>query len=96
MLRCADKSIYVGHTDELETRIAEHHQGIASTYTAARRPLVLIWTEMFPSRDRAFVAERRIKKWSRAKKLALADGDYELLSVLGKKKTWKEHREGRL
>ena len=94
MLRCDDGSVYVGHTDQLEKRIAEHHLGIASTYTARRRPLVLIWTDLF--NERSNIAERRIKKWSRAKKLALAVGDYDLLSVLGKKKTWKKHREGRV
>ena len=56
--------------------------------------MVLIWTDLF--NERSNIAERRIKKWSRAKKLALAVGDYDLLSVLGKKKTWKKHREGRV
>ena len=35
---------------------------------------------MFPSRDDAFAAERRIKGWSRAKKEALIAGDWALIS----------------
>ncbi len=46
-------------------------------YTAGRRPVKLVWSECFPTRDEAFAAERRIKGWSRAKKEALIAGDWE-------------------
>ncbi len=38
MLRCADGSFYVGHTDDLERRLAEHHSGERAGYTSTRRP----------------------------------------------------------
>ena len=59
--------------------MAAHRQRRYSGYTASRLPVLLVWTEEFPSRDEAFNCERQIKGWSRAKKQALIKGDwYEL------------------
>jgi predicted GIY-YIG superfamily endonuclease len=45
MLRCADRSFYVGHTDNLDLRIAQHHRGAFRTcYTFVRRPVVLVYS----------------------------------------------------
>ena len=76
MLECADGSIYCGHTEDLEARLAAHQTGTFRGFTHKRRPVRLIFREEFPTRDEAFSAERRIKGWSRAKKLALAKGDW--------------------
>ncbi len=76
MLECADGSIYTGHTDDLDARIAGHHQGTFKGHTSLRRPLRMIFSEQFSTRDEAFAAERRMKGWSRAKKLALGRGDW--------------------
>ena len=75
MLGCADGSIYTGHTDELGARLAAHQLGTFRGYTSIRRPVRLIFQARFETRDEAFAAERRIKGWSRRKKLALARGD---------------------
>lgn len=77
MLECADGSIYAGHTDDLESRLAAHQQGTFKGYTSRRRPVRLIFQQDFPTRDEAFAAERQIKGWSRSKKLALARGDWD-------------------
>ena len=82
MLRCIDGSYYVGHTDELEARIAAHAQGMIPGYTSTRRPVRLVWSEDFHTRDEAFRAERQIKGWSREKKEALSRGDWEALPAL--------------
>ncbi|MBI2912849.1 MAG: GIY-YIG nuclease family protein [Chloroflexi bacterium] len=82
MLRCADGSIYTGHTDDLEARLAAHRLRVYCGYTSTRLPVRLIFHEQFPTRDEAFAAERRIKRWSRAKKLALARGDWRELRRL--------------
>jgi hypothetical protein len=34
MLRCADGSYYVGHTDDVERRMTQHEIGAGSAYTA--------------------------------------------------------------
>ena len=75
MLRCADGTYYIGHTDNLETRMAEHDQGRIPGYTATRRPVELVWNDTFPSRIEALAAERKIKGWSRARKAALIQGE---------------------
>jgi predicted GIY-YIG superfamily endonuclease len=79
MLHCCDGSYYVGHTDDLEARIAHHHAGSYPGYTRHRRPVTLVWSQDFSSRDEAFAAERQIKGWSRAKKEALIHTDWKTL-----------------
>lgn len=76
ILECSDKSLYTGHTDNLEPRLSAHHRGTFRGYTSRRRPLRLLFTEEFATREEALAAERQIKGWRRAKKLALARGDW--------------------
>ncbi|HYG68975.1 MAG TPA: GIY-YIG nuclease family protein [Anaeromyxobacteraceae bacterium] len=68
MLRCSDGKYYVGHTDDLDTRIAQHQNGTFGGFTSERRPVTLVWSDAVPSREQAVVNELRIKRWSRAKK----------------------------
>jgi putative endonuclease len=84
MLHCADRTFYVGHTDDLDLRIAQHQHGELPGYTATRRPLKLVWSDEFPTRYEALEAERQIKGWSRAKKLALIRGDWRAISELAR------------
>jgi putative endonuclease len=84
ILRCADGSYYTGSTDMLETRIGQHQLGQGSAHTRRRRPVVLVWSQEFPTRLEALEAERRIKGWSRAKKEALIAGDWDRLSELAR------------
>ena len=84
LLRCSDGSYYVGHTDDLELRIAQHQSGILGGYTAQRRPVALVWSDSFQTRDDAFAVERKLKGWSRAKKEALILGDWALISQLAR------------
>ena len=86
MLRCRDGSYYTGHTDDLERRIAQHHAGAMPGHTHDRRPLRLVFAQDFPTREEALAMELRIKGWSRAKKLALTDGDWETINRLGRGK----------
>jgi putative endonuclease len=85
MLRCADRSFYVGHTENLEDRIAQHKQGsITSCYTYQRRPVTLVFSQDFPSRIEALAMERKIKGWNRAKKTALIRGDWREISRISR------------
>jgi len=76
ILECADGSYYVGHTDNLEKRLAEHEQNTFKCYTSNRLPIKLVFCSEFSSRDDAFARERQIKGWSRRKKQALIRGDW--------------------
>lgn len=79
MLRCADDSYYVGHTDDLERRIASHQAGEIDGYTKKHGPVELVWSQETATRAEALEAERRIKGWARAKKEALIRGDWKAI-----------------
>jgi tRNA(adenine34) deaminase len=85
ILQCVDGSFYTGHTDDLETRVAQHQQGtIPGCHTANRRPVQLVYSQDFDSREAAFLAERQIKGWRREKKHALIAGRFDLLPALSR------------
>lgn len=67
MLRCSDGSYYIGHTDALEARLGAHQSGSLPGYTQKRRPVELVWSQDFYTREEALTAERQIKGCSRAK-----------------------------
>lgn len=87
ILRCADGSYYTGHTDNLERRIAQHTTGaIPTCYTFKRRPVEMIFSQEFATRDEALTSERQIKGWSRKKKEAMIRGDWKEVSRLARGK----------
>jgi putative endonuclease len=73
LLRCADGSLYCGWTNDPERRLAAHRAGTASRYTRARRPVELARVFQVPDRSAALREEARIKRLTRAAKLALID-----------------------
>ncbi|HBR70900.1 TPA: GIY-YIG nuclease family protein [Candidatus Dependentiae bacterium] len=85
ILRCADDSYYVGHTDNLEQRLFEHAIRKFSGYTSTRLPVVLLFYQRFDLREDAFTAERKIKGWNRLKKEALIKNGWKGLIELCKK-----------
>jgi putative endonuclease len=71
LLRCADGSLYTGWTSDLDRRLAAHAAGRASRYTRSRLPVELAAALPMPDRSAARREEARIKRLSRAEKLAL-------------------------
>ncbi len=84
ILRCSDGSYYLGHTDDLETRIAAHQRGEIEGYTRTRRPVRFVFADEFPTRDEALSRERQLKGWSRTKKEALIKGNWSRLQRLSR------------
>ena len=84
ILRCTDGSYSVGHTDDLERRLAAHQSGGIAGYTCHRRPVELVFHEELPSREDAFLRERQLKGWSRRKKEALIKGKWDGLRRLSR------------
>jgi putative endonuclease len=80
ILRCADGSYYTGSTTNLARRMAEHEAGLGANHTRKHAPVVLVWHADFDHVDTAFLWERRIHGWSRAKKELLIEGRYGELS----------------
>ncbi len=71
ILKCSDGSYYAGHTDNLEKRISEHSKGVIAGYTYSRRPVNLMFSQEFNTREEALTVERQIKGWSRRKKRSI-------------------------
>ncbi len=82
ILLCNDKSYYVGHTENMEQRIADHMAQKHSGYTADRLPVQVVYCQDFGSRDEALIAERQIKGWRRSKKEALINNDWQTIKEL--------------
>ncbi len=80
ILKCSDNSYYTGVTNDLERRIVEHNSGYDDkSYTFSRRPVELVYTELFNDINDAIRAEKQIKGWSRKKKEALISKDFNKL-----------------
>ena len=84
ILLCSDNSYYVGSTTDVEQRLTDHNSGKYDGYTSTRLPVQLKWTLEFDDIRYAFEFERKIKKWSRAKKEALMKSDYGSLHQLAR------------
>ena len=82
ILLCADGTYYTGHTDDLSSRVTRHNTGRASRHTACRLPVLLVYAEEQNLLREAVQREHQIKKWSRAKKKALIEGDKNMLRQL--------------
>jgi putative endonuclease len=90
ILLCSDNSYYTGVTNNLERRIYEHENGLdPNSYTFKRRPLKLVFHEMFYDINQAIAFEKQIKGWRRAKKEAIINGDWHLLPELSKNRSKK-------
>ena len=82
ILLCNDKS-YTGPTDDLGRRLLQHQEGqYVHCYTFRRRPLELVYYETIVLLEEALKREEQIKKWSRAKKKALIQVNYDKLHRL--------------
>lgn len=85
ILECADGSFYTGNAEDLESRMYQHQNGEGSSWIKGRLPVVLFYCQCMSSKQDAYLAEQQIKGWSRAKKKALIEGDWNLLKYLAKK-----------
>lgn len=85
ILECSDKSYYIGVSNNAEKRFLEHSAGInRNCYTFTRRPLKLVFSQIFSDPVSAIAFEKKIKGWSRAKKKALIENKWESLPELSK------------
>ncbi|WP_179353017.1 GIY-YIG nuclease family protein [Winogradskyella vidalii] len=87
ILKCSDDSYYTGITSNLTQRLNEHQTGKhKDSYMYNRRPLELVFYAEFTDINLAIQTEKQIKKWSRAKKEALINEEFDKLPNLAKKK----------
>ena len=87
ILKCSDNSYYTGITSNLNARLLEHKTGkFKDSYTHSRRPVQLVYFCDLTDITIAISTEKQIKKWSKAKKEALINGEFKKLPNLAKKK----------
>ncbi|SEQ51344.1 putative endonuclease [Hyunsoonleella jejuensis] len=83
ILKCSDNSYYTGITNNLDKRFNEHEHGkFRDCYTYKRRPVEVKLYETFNDVLQAIYFEKKIKKWTRAKKEALINGNFDMLQIL--------------
>lgn len=85
ILECSDGSYYIGSTKDLEYRSSEHQGGVGAKYTSRRLPVKLVYSEEYERVSEAYVREKQVRNWSRAKREALISGNQEILPKLAKK-----------
>lgn len=85
ILECSDGSYYVGSTKDLEYRLSEHQEGKGAKYTSRRLPIKLVYSEEYERVSDAYVREKQVQNWSRAKREALIKGNQEILPELARK-----------
>ena len=80
-----DFSFYTGQCDDLDYRMSKHSDG-QSKYTASKRPLRLVYFEVYKTRGEAIAREREIKR----KK----NKQYIVWLINGWKKSWETYPGG--
>ena len=71
MVRCADGTLYTGYARDPHEREKVHNSGRGAHYTACRRPVRLVYSEICESRGEALKREHQLKHLTRPKKEAL-------------------------
>jgi putative endonuclease len=74
IVRCADGTLYTGYARDPSARERMHNSGRGAKYTAARRPVRLVYQEAFRSVGKALSREHVVKRLTRAQKDALVVG----------------------
>jgi len=74
IVRCADGTLYTGYARDPRARERAHNSGRGAKYTAGRRPVQLVYQEVFRSVGKALAREYAVKQLSRAQKAALILG----------------------
>lgn len=77
ILKTERNTLYCGYTDDVEKRFQQHQEGKGAKYTRANKPIEIVYTREFPTKNEALKEEYRIKhKLTREQKLKLIE-DYQ-------------------
>ena len=74
ILASRSRVIYIGSTNDLGRRLAEHRIGLGAEFPRKYRCHSLVYFELGRSREEVLGWERKLKGWVRAKKIALIEG----------------------
>lgn len=73
ILASKSRTLYIGVTNDLERRIAQHRAGLGSKFTRKYGVTRLVFLEWAPDPLAAIAREKMLKGWVRAKKVALIE-----------------------
>ena len=68
IVKCSDSTYYTGWTNNLDKRIQAHNEGKGAKYTKGRRPVTLVYYEVFEQKEAAMRREWEIKRLTRKQK----------------------------
>ena len=74
IVKCKDGSLYTGYAKDVTQRVAKHNNGQGAKYTKIRRPVQLVYQEVFDTKSEAMKREYEIKTYTRQQKLELISG----------------------
>lgn len=89
IIKCADKTLYTGYTNDLEKRFEKHKAGKASKYTRSHVAKKIVFFEKHAKKIVAQRREREIKSLTRKEKLKLI-----LSSAFAKASADKKNKSG--
>ncbi len=73
ILASESRQLYVGVTNDLDRRLAEHKAGLSGDYAYKRGINRMVHFEMTTDILAAISREKQVKAWTRAKRLALIE-----------------------
>ena len=73
MTTSSNKVLYVGVTNSLKRRVAEHAEGTGSEFTSKYNCNKLVYYESFPDIEQAILREKQIKHFKREWKNQLVE-----------------------
>ncbi len=86
ILECADGTLYVGSTTDVDCRLQRHNAGTGARHTGVRGPSQVVYSESHPTLAAARRREAQLKRWSHAKKQALVDEHLDRLHRLARRR----------
>ena len=80
IVRCSDDTLYTGISTDPERRIAMHNKGKGASYTASRRPVIMVYCETVGTKGDALRRELQIKALTRKQKMELIKSNEQQLT----------------
>jgi putative endonuclease len=84
LVRCSDKSLYCGISNDYKNRLIEHNSGKGAKYTRSRRPVELVGISPEMTKIEALKLEYRIKQLPVDQKLSKLKREGNKMTILKK------------
>jgi putative endonuclease len=75
ILSSKTRRLYVGVTNDLQRRLAQHQDGTGTAFTSRYNIIRLVYYEAFGDVAAVIEREKQLKGWLRSRKLALVESE---------------------